>query len=74
MRQGQDYYIAAGTGGGWGTANFSILCQAQTFDAANDECTTAITITDGHTAFDNTGATNEQSPNLVLSPCALPLD
>lgn len=60
---GTDYYIAAGSST-TGTSRFQITCNASSVaPPANDECTGAISITDGVTTFTNLGATNRQDPN-----------
>lgn len=61
VKQDVDYYIVAGTQGGWDSSSFDLVCDPQVQNAVNDECLVAVTIGDGHTSVDTTGATSDQT-------------
>lgn len=58
---GTDYYLSVSTISGPGMGTVNMTCIPQTYDAPNDECTGATTITDGQTPFDLSRATNPQT-------------
>lgn len=69
VRSGQEYYISAGTTGSpsQGSATFQLTCDPEIYDVVNDECATAISITDGNTTFEPTHATDSYTalPNPI---------
>lgn len=72
VKQGQDYYVSAGSGLG-GNYQFELLCEPQTYNVANDECSGAINAAlETPTPFSTAGATNIQNRSLV-PPCASPI-